>query len=104
LRMRHPGSSRAGDRMLLTGHPGLIRSHQHRGGSGGKSPTLADSIASDDKKCGMVVLDCQGAWMRRGATARLSTVSSGRAYGCVVGSQCPWRTVYAVPSWESENL
>jgi hypothetical protein len=45
--------------MLLTAHPGLIRSHQHCCGSGGKRPTLADSIASDKKKCGTVALDCQ---------------------------------------------
>src|SRR5438477_238446 len=53
-RASHPESQRAGESTLLTAHPGLIRSHQHRCGSGGMIPsrTAAMLMAPDEARVG----------------------------------------------------
>src|SRR5215831_3044563 len=102
-RVSYPGSSRAGETTLLSGHPGLIRSHQPRGGSGGILPLWQTPLP--------VIREMwhggSGLSSLRGEERRyhlsLSSHASSRACWRVVGSQPAWRTAHAVPREESEE-
>src|SRR5438132_10837332 len=96
-RVSHPGSARAGESTLLTAHPGLIRSHQHRCGSGGIIPPWQTPLPSDDENVARLLWTVKYQW--RGETpppVSISTASSGGAYWRVLISRPAWRTAHAV--------